>query len=136
MPSKVERAIGSFSRIMCKLQTAYPKMSFEKLVKEAILTMNASPSDGLAPNMSPKDIHFSSPPSNFLKHQEMRNAPDYINMARDASKETLLYEVKRFLRKASTNSPTDNTAKLKYGDFCLKRGQFFLCILLRSWHIK
>ena len=123
--AKCERAIGTFTRTLCKLQTQYPRMSFERLTKESAMTMNSTPSDGLEPGKSPKDLHFTAPPSNFLQHENMRESKDYVQMAKQTSRDTLLHDIRRFLKKPSTSSPTDNSAKLRVDDLCLKKRTVF-----------
>ena len=45
--------------------------------------------------------------------------------AREASKRTLLYDVKRFMKRQVKKSPTDYTAKLRPGMICLQKRTSF-----------
>ena len=70
--SKVERAIGTFTRLLCMMQTENPKLSFDRLVKKSSFIMNSTPSS-TPPHIAPKEIHFNRAPSNFLQHAAKSN---------------------------------------------------------------
>ena len=123
---KVERAIGTFTRLLCMMQTENPKWPFNRLVNESTFIMNSTPSSS-PPYLAPKDIHFNRAPSNFLHHADDGKATgnDAMAAAREASKRTLLYDVKRFMKRQVKKSPTDYTAKLRPGMICLQKRTSF-----------
>ena len=122
--SKVERCIGSFTRLLCKLHTQQPNADFNTLVEEAALTMNSTPSASLGGRLSPKDVHFNCPPSNFFPPLR-DDGGNELMAARLRSKEVVLEEVKRNIKKAPITSPTDYTNKIKVGQLALKKRSVF-----------
>ena len=94
------------------------------LVEEAALTMNSTPSASLGGHLSPKDVHFHCPPSNFLPPLH-DNGADELMSARMRSKEVVLEEVKRSIKKTPITSPTDFTNKIKVGQLALKKRSIF-----------
>ena len=122
--ARVERTIGTLTRLLCRLHTENPSTAFETLVQESTLIINSSPSDGLADDKSPRELHFSVSPSNFLIHEGMDNKK--IQTAKMASRETLLNDVKRYMRQTkSTDSPTNYTIKLQVGDLVMRKRTSF-----------
>ena len=89
--------------------------------------MNSTPSSN-PPYLAPKDIHFSRAPSNFLHHaaeETTSGRNDAVKAAREASKRTLLYDVKRFMKRQVKTSATDYTSKLRPGMICLQKRTSF-----------
>ena len=126
--SKVERTIQSLTRLVCKIHTDQPRLSFPKIVAEAVLTFNNSPSDGLPDGLSPNDVHFVRSPSTFPRHayaDGTGSGADALVAARLTSRRTVVNDVRRFLRRHQLSSPTDYTRKLKIGDLCLRRRTSF-----------
>ena len=124
---KVERAISTFTRLLCMMQTENPKLPFTRLVNESTFIMNSTPSSN-PPYLAPKDIHFSRAPSNFLHHaaeETTSGRNDAVKAAREASKRTLLYDVKRFMKRQVKTSATDYTSKLRPGMICLQKRTSF-----------
>ena len=124
---KVERAIGTFTRLLCMMQTENPRSPFNRLVKESTFIMNSTPSS-TPPYLAPKEIHFNRAPSNFLQHTALSDASNHTNSmkaAREASKRTLLYDVKRFMKRQVKTSATDYTSKLRPGMICLQKRTSF-----------
>ena len=68
--SKVERCIGSFTRLLCKLHTQQPDADINMLVEEAALTMNSTPSESLGGRLS---MYISIPrhPTSFRRYTMM-----------------------------------------------------------------
>ena len=127
--SKVERTIQTLTRLMCKLHTDNSKLSFTRLVAEACIIYNTSPSDGLANGLSPKDLHFAKAPATFPRHSAQDGTQERLGQAlqaaRLASKQTVLEDVKRFMKRQKLTSPTDYTNKLKVNDLCLRKRTSF-----------
>ena len=132
--SKVERAINTFTRLLCNLRTDNPNWSFNRLVAETTFIINSSPSSALGESdsyLSPKEIHFAKAPVDFLRHasketpKPIGSAQTTMQAARDASKITLLSDVRRYMKQKQTTSPTDYSQKLKPGMICLKRRTTF-----------
>ena len=125
--SKVERAIQTLTRIMCKLHTENQKLSFTRIVAEACIIYNTSPSDGLPKNHSPKDLHFTKAPTSFPRHGALpvNTLGQALQAARLASKQTVLEDVKRYMKRQALTSPTDYSRKLKVGDLCLRKRTSF-----------
>ena len=124
---KVERAIGTFTRLLCNMQTENPKWPFNRLVNETSYIMNSTPSS-TQPYLAPKEIHFNRAPCNFLHHADdgkTGSNSDAMAAAREASKRTLLYDVKRFMKRQVKTSPTDYTLKLRPGMICLQKRTSF-----------
>ena len=125
--AKVERLIGSLTRLFCKIHTDQPELSFPRIVAEAILIHNNSPSDGLPQNLSPNDIHFARAPSTFplITTNSGACTNQFVKASRLASRKTVVEDVRRFLRRQKLTSPTDYSRKLKVGDLCLRRRTSF-----------
>ena len=127
--AKVERAIQTLTRTLCKLHTDNGKISFTRLVAEACIIYNNSPSDGLPKGYSPKDLHFTRAPATFPRHKAQCEASNGLSQAlqaaRLASKQTVLEDVKRFMKRKQIRSPTDFSRKLKVNDLCLRKRTSF-----------
>ena len=125
--SKIERQISTIMRLVCKIQTADPSLPFHRILAEAIYVTNSTPSDGLAPGTTPKDVHFSKPPSNFLRHaaKTESSGTKAMKAARESSRRTLEEDVKRYMKRQNITSPTDYTKRLKVGQLCLKKRTIF-----------
>ena len=125
--AKIERQIQSIMRLVCKIQTANPSLPFHRLLAEAIFVANSTPSDGLAPGLAPKDVHFSRAPSNFLHHEstDESGGNNAMKAAREASRQTLMEDVKRYMKRQKLTSPTDYTSRLKVGQLCLRKRTIF-----------
>ena len=76
-------------RLICKYHTQQPNMDVQTLVQEACMTLNSILNDGLGGRLSPKDIHFSHPPANFLPPLNDDGAEE-LDSARLQSKEVTL----------------------------------------------
>ena len=122
--SKIERCLGSLMRLICKYHTQQPNTDVQTLVQEACITLNSVPNDGLGGRLSPKDVHFSHPPANFLPPLNDDGAEELVS-ARLRSKEVTLEEVKRCLKKAPLTSPTDFTNRIKTGQLALRKRMVF-----------
>ena len=126
--AKCERAIGSLMRLVCKYHTQNPHLQFHRIVAEAVLTLNSTPSEGLGGRLAPKDIFFTRAPSNFAWHEADKREEtgnDLIKAARLKSRIVVLEEVKRYMKKKPLVSPTDYTNKIKVGQLCLKKRTSF-----------
>ena len=120
--AKVEKCIGTLSRLITKYHTENPSLPFEKLVLEAVLTHNSTPSDALPRGMTPRQVHFVRPPISFLKYANereitgTRSVVDAIKAARVSGYETLRHNVRDFLKRKARWSPMDHSRKLRVGD--------------------
>ena len=125
--SKIERQIGSIMRLVCKIQTSEPTLPFHRILAEAIYVTNSTPSTGLAPRTTPKDVHFARAPSNFLHHVSTSNSGGGKTMAaaKESSRRTLITDVERYVKRSKLASPTDYTRKLKVGQLCLRKRTVF-----------
>ena len=129
--SKAEKTIGTISRLVCKYHTDHPELTFPRLVEEAVLAYNSSPCKGLPDNVSPRDAHFVRAPSTFLHAapEVDRKAPKSIKDAVDAARKigasTLANDVAAFVRRQERRSPTNQSAKVRVGDLCLKKRTSF-----------
>ena len=129
--AKVEKCIGTLSRLITKYHTENPSLPFEKLVSEAVLTHNSTPSDALPRGMTPRQVHFVRPPISFLQYANereitgTRSVVDAIKAARVSGYETLRHNVRDFLKRKARWSPMDHSRKLRVGDLCLKKKTSF-----------
>ncbi len=126
--SLVEKVIGTVMRLVHKYATAEPSLPFERAVEEAEISYNSSPCDGLGGNHSPRSLHFSTPPTTFLRTaplEDISGAPrsitDAVKAARVRGKDALLHEVAAFVRRQGLRSPTDAGRRIRVGDFCLRK---------------
>ena len=135
--SKAERLISSLSRLIMKYHTASPKTPFSKLVAEALMTYNNSTHSGLGPTtedggVTPRELHFSPTLKAPLTNVEAqgsgngsKSSKETISLAKKAAEDSLIWNVKAFLKKKEQRSPTDYGRRLKKGDLCLlKRTSF------------
>jgi len=123
--AKIERAISSLTRLICKMQTQDPKTSFIRLVANATYVLNSLPvSHSL---VSPKEAHFHRPPSDFLRHEEetKSHTGSAVLAARRASDLTLVADVQRHLKRRTKLSPTDYTRMIKIGELILRKRTSF-----------
>ena len=123
--SKVERTINTLTRLVCKYHTQEPHSPFVKLVEEAELTINSTPSDGLGGWMAPKDVHFARPPANLLPPLRENRDGNELLSARLRSQQVVLQEVKRCLKQTPITSPTDYTNRYKVGQLALRKRMVF-----------
>ena len=125
--ASVERAIGSLTRQICRMRTDNPPIPFQRLVAESVYVINSTPSTGLAASLAPKDVHFARAPTDFLRHaatnEDGGNAA--IQAARAASRQTLIEDVKRHLKRQKIVSPTDYTSTIRVGTLCLRKRTIF-----------
>ena len=121
--SKCERVIGTLTRLICKLQTENPDMSFLQVVEEGVISYNSAPHTSLPRCLSPREMHFIAPTPSFLDV----NRPETRDRAtaRTTMEETAAHEVAAMLRRRQRFSPTNYSAKLKIGDVALKRRTSF-----------
>ena len=123
--SKVERAIGSLTRTICKLHTEIPTMSFERILSEATIAQNSSICRSTG--KSPRELHFVRSASNFLNMTPKDVLPgkktlkDAVQAARISSRETLMDEVRQFVKRNELTSPTQYTKRLVENDIVLKK---------------
>ena len=131
--SHAERMIGTLTRLVTKLHTDSPTTQFVRLVDEACIIINNSPSDGLPKGLTPKEIVFSRPTKSFLhidaKDEEGRRragaVSELMTSARRAERNVRHFKVSAFLKRQQTESPTNYTRRLRIGDFALKRRTSF-----------
>ena len=126
--SLVERVISTVMRLVHKYSTADPSLPFARAVEEAEICYNGSPCDGLGGKLSPRLLHFSTPPSTFLRTaplEDVSGAPrditDAVKAARTRGKDALFHEVAAFVRRQGLQSPTDAARRIRVGDVCMKK---------------
>ena len=142
--SKAEKCIGTISRLTYKYHTAHPSMPFPKLVAEAVFTYNNS--KHTAHGQTPRSLHFANPPSPLMNVASeagsgsggstgsgsgsgagsgrgggLKSAREAVALAREAKEGALLENVKCFLKRKQTRSPTDFGRRLKVGDLVLRK---------------
>ena len=123
--SKVERAISSITRTLCKLHSECPKISFERILSEATIAHNSSICRSTG--RSPREAHFVRPASNFLNinpkdvQPRTKTLKDAITAARTSSRRTLVDEVEQFIKRNELTSPTQFTKRLIPNDIVLKK---------------
>ena len=122
---KVERVIGSLTRTICKLHSQTPSASFNRILMEATLSHNCSLNAHT--KKSPRELFFVRSSSNFLNttpkdvrpaSQALKSA---VELARARQKDSLLDEVRQFVRRSELMSATQFSKRLKVGQLCLKR---------------
>ena len=131
--SKAERFINTLSRLICKLHTALPTANFQTIVAEATSIYNCSPHDSLPRNLAPRDLHYAQPAITFFNVDStpisgLSSKPNLLNalkVAREAGKETLMNDVRSFIRRQKFRSPRNLTSQLQIGDLCLKKQSTF-----------
>ena len=126
--SKCERVIGTLMRLVCKYHTDQPELPFHRIVAEAVLTINSTPSDGLGGELAPKDLFYARAPSNFVWHEAARekgSGNDLLKAARLRSREVVMEEVKRYLKRSKLTAPTDYSNKVKVGQYAMKKRTSF-----------
>ena len=109
------------------MRTDNPEWPLARIVAEATYITNSTPHTSLTNSLSPKEIHFNTAPTDFLKHKAEfeGSSNDAVSAARAASRATLINDVKRFLKKNENKSVTDYTKKLKPGTICLRKRTSF-----------
>ena len=127
--SKVERAISTLTRTICKLHTEVPSASFERILSEATLAQNSAITRGTG--KSPRELHFVRSPSTFLNVEPKdvqpgkRSLKEAVSAARAAGREVLQDEVRQFIKRNENTSPTAYTKRLVKDDLVLKRRTSF-----------
>ena len=126
--SLAERVISTVMRLVHKYMTAEPSISFTTAVEEAEIAYNSSPCEGLNGKLSPRSLHFSTPPSTFLRTAPLedisggpKSITDAVKAARLRGKDALLHEVAAFVRRQGLRSPTDAGRRIRCGDICLRK---------------
>ena len=126
--SKAEKTIGTISRLITKYHTERPSTPFPRLLEEATLTYNSSPSDALPHGYAPRDLHFVRAPVSFLQTAAddvidgvPRSLIDAVRAARISGRQALQHDVAAFLRRQQLRSPTNYSLRLRVGDLVLKK---------------
>ena len=132
--ARVERNIGTLTLLIKKLSTESPGATLQRLVDEAVLTINKSPHSALPPGISPNDLHFVRPPTGFpnlpniIPTDGLRVAPSILQAltaARAASRLTMRLDVINYLKRQIYRSPTNHTAALRRKDLVLRKRTSF-----------
>ena len=125
---KVERLNGSILRLLLKLQIASPKASIPDLLQESLMIYNSSPHSSLPLSYAPRDLHFVKAGGSLIdvtKRQPPESASSARKLASEASRLAWQHELQTYLRKKQYRSPTDFAAKLRVGDYVLRKRTSF-----------
>ena len=115
-------------RTLTTLQTENPGWSFTKLVSETAFVQNSTESIALGNgSYSPKSLHYTNAPSNFLRHRgdPSANSTPAATAAKVACERTRYWDVRNYMKRTKMTSATDYTRLLQPGDICLKKRTVF-----------
>ena len=132
--SKVERFIGTITRLILKMQSAAPNIQFHQLVTEARTCYNNTSTDVLN-GASPSSLHFFRQGANLVDidgrmpldgvTNPSKSVADALIAKRAAHDEVLKSDVRRFQRRKEDVNPRDPNTFLQVGDLCLKKRTSF-----------
>ena len=128
--SAIERAFLTLRQLINKLHTDQPSTTYEQLVREATVIHNCSKNDSLPHYQTPKCLHFTHSPRNFLQlNIEDDGGPkkyrDVRERCQKAERAALEHQVESFLRRRVEEAPTDFSRRLRAGDMTLKKRTSF-----------
>ena len=120
--AKIERVNSTIMRLICKMMAEDPNYQFRKAVAEAVLVYNTTPHSALPRGLSPRELHFTTPPPSYFdvtKRSRTETPPFTLR------EEVVMHEVAQHLKRKRKISATDYTAKVKVGDLVMKKRTTF-----------